>query len=85
MHSVYFSQLFLLSLLLVLLGLALERFDDLFIGIVTRADGLDLALDHLAVLVDSGVVDSIDPSLVKEDDEYDVVSEARESGCVSAS
>jgi hypothetical protein len=39
----------------------------------------------LAVLVDSGVIDSVDPSLVEEDDEHDVVSEARESGCVSAS
>jgi hypothetical protein len=61
--------------LLGLLGLSLNLCFDIHI-----ANGLDLALVDLAILVDSRVVDSVDPSLVQQDDEDDVVSEARQPG-----
>ena len=56
--------------LLVLLGL---------LDVIDIADGLDLAFGDLAVLVDARVVDAVDPALIQENEEDDVIAEAREA------
>lgn len=43
------------------------------------SDNLGFALQDLSVLVCTSGIDAVNPSLVKEDEEYDVISETSES------
>lgn len=43
------------------------------------SDNLGLALQHLAILICSSGIDAVNPSLVKENEEHDIISEASEA------
>jgi hypothetical protein len=64
--------------LLGLTDVALNRF-LVFLRLGCIADRLDLAVNHLTVFIDTGVIDAVDPSLVKQNEEDDIITETCES------